>query len=227
MFCHAMSCPASRQPDSACARGRAGGPVFRILRMDSPFRSVPSAPPQGPRGSGLPMPGRYPTLLDRAGRVADTAAPACEPGQEPVTPLCPEGAETPRGCHEMSCSVMRCHVPPRHARLRPPRRSFAGPHPAYRSSFRFRSVRAAAGLPAARPFFARIACVHAPAFAPARFARLIARVDKRRAHVSRPFRWGFFAPARGRRRSGPRMPLPPVSSYHGFTGVKSLPGIIS
>ena len=100
--------------------------------------------------SGLTGPGR-------TGAV--TAAPACEPGQEAAAPLCPEGAEAPRGCHEMSCSVMRCHVPPRRARFRRRRRSAVRLHPACPSSIAFRSVRAAAGLPAARPFFARIACV--------------------------------------------------------------------
>ena len=128
-------------------------------------------------------------------------------------------------CHVLSCDVMFRRRP---APLRRPHRSAARLHPAYRSSFRFRSVPAAAGLPAARPFFARIACAHAPAFAPARFARLIAPARaKRRAHFSRPFRRVFFAPARGGRRSGLRKPLPPVSSYHGFAGVKPLPGIIS
>ena len=62
-----------------------------------------------------------------------------------------------------------------------------------------------------------------------RNARLIAHARaQRRAHVSRPFfPWVFFAPARGGRRSGFRMPLRPVSSYHGFYTVKPLPGIIS
>ena len=49
------------------------------------------------------------------------------------------------------------------------------------------------------------------AFAPARFARLIARAS-RRAHVSRRFLRAFFAPAlaRSRRRNDPRIPLPPA-----------------
>ncbi len=74
---------------------------------------------------------------------------------------------------------MRCHVPPHRARVRPPLRSSVRPNPACRSSIAFRSVRAAAGLPAARPCFARIAWARAPAFAPARFARLIARACAR------------------------------------------------
>ena len=129
-------------------------------------------------------------------------------------------------CHEMSCCVMRCHVspPPLSAGLAeaplvpmlhvvPPSHFVPFPPPACR-----RRV----------PIFARIACARAPAFAPARFARLIAPARaKRRAHFSRPFRRVFFAPVRGRRRSGLRKPLPPVSSYHGFAGVKPLPGIIS
>ena len=88
-------------------------------------------------------------------------------------------SDGPRACHEMSCSVMRCHVPPRHARLRRPRRSAACLHPACRPSIAFRSVRAAAGLPAARPFFARIACACVRAFrVGAHIARLIARASE-------------------------------------------------
>ena len=57
------------------------------------------------------------------------------------------------------------------------RPAFHSLFPLHRSSLPlpFRSVRSAAGLPAARPFFARIACARVRAFAPARFARLIAR----------------------------------------------------
>ena len=99
-------------------------------------------------------------------------------------------------CHVVSCDVIFRRRP---APLHQPRRSAARPNPACRSCFAFRSVRAAAGLPAARPFFARIACARAPA----------------------------FAPARGGRRSGLRMPLPPDPSYHSSTGVKPLPRIIS
>ena len=79
------------------------------------------------------------------------------------------------------------------------RRVFRLLPPLHRSSFLlpFRSVRAAAGMPAARPFFARIACVHAPAFAPARSARLIARARaKRRAQLFCPFLRVFCAGAR-------------------------------
>ena len=60
------------------------------------------------------------------------------------------------------------------------------------------------------------------------FARLIARARaKRKAHFSCPFLGAFFAPARNRRRSGLRMPLRPVSFYHGFFRVKPYSGIIS
>ena len=74
---------------------------------------------------------------------------------------------------------MRCHVPPRRARLRPPRRSSVRLHPACRSFIVFRSVHAAVGFPAARPFFARIACARVRAFrAGVRIARLIARASR-------------------------------------------------
>ena len=96
-------------------------------------------------------------------------------------------------CHVLSCSVMFRRRP---APLCRPPRSSARLHPACRSSIPFRSVCAAAGLPATRPFFARIACAHAPAFAPARLcAPDCARVGRRRAHLSRPFRWVFCAGA--------------------------------
>ena len=57
-------------------------------------------------------------------------------------------------CHAMSCSAAPRPSPP----ASPKRRS---PNPACRSSIVFRSIRAAAGLPAARPFFARIAWARA------------------------------------------------------------------
>ena len=104
----------------------------------------------------------------------------------------------------MSCSVMRCHVSP-------PPRPFPPASPKRRPSAVLHVVPPSRFVPFALPpaclrrvpVFARIACARAPAFAPARFARLIALARaKRRAHVSRPFRWGFFAPARGERRSG-------------------------
>ena len=94
----------------------------------------------------------------------------------------------------MSCDVMFRRATPVSARL----------HPAYRSSFRFRSVRAAAGLPAARPCFARIACAHAPAFAPARFARLIARASHAQGAPVLSVPLGFFRT--GARRETKRPP---------------------
>ena len=74
------------------------------------------------------------------------------------------------------------------------RRAFRLLPPLHRSSFLlpFRSVRAAAGMPAARPFFARIACVHAPAFAPARSARLIARASQAQGAALLSVPLGFF-----------------------------------
>ena len=79
--------------------------------------------------------------------------------------------------HEMSCSVMRCHVspPPRPSPPASPKRRPSQSCMSFLRRVPFRFVPAAAGLPAARPCFARIACARAPAFAPARFARLIAR----------------------------------------------------
>ena len=55
------------------------------------------------------------------------------------------------------------------------------------------------------------------------FARLIARA-RASARRTSPVRsvGAFFAPARNRRRSGLRMPLPRVSFYHGFFRVKPL-----
>ena len=119
---------------------------------------------------------------------------------------------------------MFCHVPPGHAPLRlpcggsvvrilhtvPPSRfaPFAPPPACLRRD----------------PIFARNAWAHAPAFAPARFARLIARASQAQGALlpSVPV-GGFSRRARGGRRSGLRMPLPPVPSYHSFTEVKPLP----
>ena len=132
-------------------------------------------------------------------------------------------------CHVLSCSgALR--------RLCPPRRSFVRPCPACRSSMAFRSApfrsprRRRPGR--AGPFFARIACAPVSArararFAPARFARLIARA-RRKAHLSRAFLRAFFAPARTGRRSGPagcRFLLPHISTD--FPGSSSISGIIS
>ena len=68
----------------------------------------------------------------------------------------------------------------------------------------------------------------APAFAPARLCAPDCAREPSAGRTSPVRSVGvFFAPARGRRRSGLRMPLPPVSFYHGFTGVKPNLGIIS
>ena len=99
---------------------------------------------------------------------------------------------------------MFCHVPPGHAPFRRPRQRSVCPNPACRSSIAFRSVRAAAGLRAARPFFARIACAHAPAFAPALFARLIARAWTNAGRTSPVRSVGFFRT--GARQETKRLP---------------------
>ncbi len=77
------------------------------------------------------------------------------------------------------------------------------------------------------PCFARIACGRGRPLAPARFARLIALAREADAGRTSPVcSVGlFFAPARGDRRSGPRMPLLPVPSYHNFSEVKLFPVI--
>ena len=88
----------------------------------------------------------------------------------------------------------------------PPRRSAAHLH---RSSFLlpFCSVRAApaSGRPAL--FRAYRMRARARVSAPARFARLIARANRLKAHFSCPFLWGFFAPARNEAASGCRFLL--------------------
>ena len=89
-----------------------------------------------------------------------------------------------------------------------------------------RSGPAAAGPAAAGPCFARIARARPRPSAPARFARLIAPARARAQAQGAPLLsvplGVFFAPLQGKRRSGPRTPLPPDLSYHDFTGVKSL-----
>ena len=123
---------------------------------------------------------------------------------------------------------MFCHDTPCQAPLRLPCRRAARLHPACRSSIAFRSVCTAAGVPAVRPFFARIACAHAPAFAPARFARLIAHARGNAGRTSPVRSVGFFRT--GARQETKRLPdaaSSPASFYHGFTGVKPSSGISS
>ena len=139
---------------------------------------------------------RRPLLLrlPRARRVSSvrfqhaSRAPSLS-GIEKAAPLCPEGAETPRGCHEMSCSVMPCSAAaaPVSADL-PEAPSVCIPHVIPPSRF-VPFVPPPACL--RRVPFSRVSHGRARAFAPARFARLIARASKRRAQVSRPFRWVF------------------------------------
>ena len=125
------------------------------------------------------------------------------------------------GCHAMSCFAASRPFPSASPKLR-------RPYPAHRSSFRFRSVCAAAGLPAAGPFSARIAHGRAPVGAGAVRAPDCARARGQAQGARLPsIPLGFFAPARGGKRSGLRMPLPPVSFYHSFSEVKLLSGIIS
>ncbi len=99
------------------------------------------------------------------------------------------GVRTP--CHGMSCFVMR-RLSPRF--VYPPSGSLAG----HRASFRS-SVSSAPPLRGADPV-SRISRAGGRPLAPARFARLIARArGGRRAHLSRAFLRGFFAPGRKRR----------------------------
>ena len=83
-----------------------------------------------------------------------------------------------------------------------------------RISFRLRRRRPACG---ATLFRAVRMCACARVRAGAVRAPDCARA-RRRAHVSRPFRWGFFVPARDEAASGCRFLL--VSSYHRFHRVK-------
>ena len=79
----------------------------------------------------------------------------------------------------MSRCVMKCHVPPRRARLRRLAEAPCACILHVVPSILFRSVHAAAGFPAARPFFARIACARVRAIrAGVRIARLIARASR-------------------------------------------------
>ena len=79
---------------------------------------------------------------------------------------------------------------------------------------------------AAGPCVARIARGRARPSAPARFARLIARA-RRRTHFSRPFLKGFSRRREPKGETAPRMPLPPVPSYHSFPRVNPVVGTLS
>ena len=104
---------------------------------------------------------------------------------------------------------MKCHVSPlpRPSPLASPKRRPSASCISFlhRVSFRSRRHRLACG---AALFRAYRMCACARVRAGAVRAPDCAR-ERRRAHFSRPFRWGFFAPVRGKRRSGLRMPLPP------------------
>ncbi len=108
-------------------------------------------------------------------------------------------------CHEMSCSVMKCHDPPLPQggpRLR--RSAFCMPF-LHRVSFRLRRRRPACGAALFRAYrMGARARVRAGAN-----AGLIARASPAQGARLPSVPLGFFAPARGGRRSGPRMPLSP------------------
>ena len=105
-------------------------------------------------------------------------------------------------CHEMSCFVMR-PAASLSASLAEAPLSLSCMSSLHRVSFRSRRPR----FPGKRPFFARIACAPAPAFAPARFARLIARARANARRTSPVRSVGVFShrreaegeTARGRR----------------------------
>ena len=154
------------------------------------IESLPRFPPGQPR-IAAPAGSKSGCCWRRAGRRSPRIS-ISRPSSSPASAFGAQPQTTDPG-HVMKCRVLSCDVMIRRpAPLRRPRRSVARPNSACRSSFRFRSVRAATGLPAARPFFARIACARAPAFAPARFARLIARAWTNAGRTSLSVPLGFF-----------------------------------
>ena len=199
-------------------------PLRRPVHPDAAsHRELTTLPPRSTPASPR-RPGRR---AARCWRRAGRRSPRISISRPSSSPASAFGAQPqsdgPRTCHEMSCSVMRCHVLPP-TRPSPPaspkRRPSAILHVVPPSAFR--SVRAATGLPGGASLFrAYRMCSRARVCAGAVRAPDCARAE-RRAHLSRPFRWGFFAPVRGGRQSGLRMPLPPVPSYHRLVGVKRI-----
>ena len=164
-------------------------PFHSVPVVGSTARRDPVSRVSRERGRAF-APARFARLIARAGRRVGTVSWNVMFCHDPVR------------CAGSACPVEVSFAPVRHAV--PPSRFVP-----------LRSALPAADAPAGRDPVSRVSHARQRAFAPARFARLIARPCPRaragrRAHVSRPLRWDFFAPAPARREaaSGYRI-LPP------------------
>ena len=215
MFCHGpLTSLLSPRPPPAPTPGQ---PDSRISRIDL----VSHGPQPSPR-----LPSRGPTLIPGTAAAGGAWTEPLKPPRE--SRLDPgsgagvtwEACEPRRKCHVLSWSAGPPVGPP------PVRVLHAAPPSHF---VPLRSVRPAA-VPASGTLFPRVSRAPAPglgrAFAPARFARLIAptREPRRRAHVSRSFLRGpFFRAGANRERKQPRADAAsffPSQYREGFPGVK-------
>ena len=167
-------------------------------RLQGIAASFPSMAPDAP------LPGARPSRAHNARPSAPTRPRARGGGRDPCRSV--------MECHDVSCFVM----------FRP---CGGLSSPAFRH-FRVPARRAGSADPVSRVTRARPRARPGGRFAPARFARLIARArGGRRAHVSPRFLRVFFAPARnGRKRPRTCRFLPaPIIAY--FTGSQASFGI--
>ena len=197
MFCHGLHAQGS------CSAARSG---------------ITPHPSISPRACGREDLLRHASLLRLRGRACPGPRSGGRGGRPSLVPARPFPVARPRSPLPASPRKRGEGKLPRH-RIRHPE-AVSVPILHFRSSIPFRSI----------PFRSsrrRLACggtlfrayrVCAPASARARAgARILrrrayrapdcARTSKRRAHVSRQFLRGIFAPARNRKRSGPGMPL--------------------
>ena len=216
MKCHVLSCDAASRPvpqsfnsgsDSAGkhpvstpCRSLSVAPSTRTPPLTE---SLPRFPPGHPRIAVRPRSKSGCRWRRRDGGCRGFRSPGHHlPPPEPWQRAAGGG---PRTCHEMSCSVMRCHVfpPPRPSPTASPKRRMSPScmSSLHRVSLRSRRRRLACG---ATLFRAYRMGARARVLAPARFARLIARAN--RAQGARlPFvPLGFFRA--GTRRETKRPP---------------------
>ena len=205
--CHDVSCFVTipMPPPKLCG----SVPAYRSVRR-VPFCSIPSAPPPPGAGRRDPFCARTAGARARVGAGA-VRAPDCPRARRRTHVSRPLPAGVAK-CHAMSCSpcFLRCFAVPFLHIVPPPR---------------FVPLRSQRPTARRRDPDSRVSRARGRLSAPARFARLIARVRPharagRRAHLSRPLPRAFFAPAPARKGRRLRMPPPVLQSSRCFHKIK-------